>query len=105
MLVPFRKQQEKADSISAISLLSKQYLLNGDFLNLESGWQVWSHNIDFQNRLLFKMPLTLEWKVRQRSNACPNYHKNKGYLPKTSATAFTILIDAKTMLYSYSKDA
>ena len=34
---------------------------------------------------LFRMLITFEWKVLQRSAACQNEFKSKGYLPKTTA--------------------
>ena len=76
------------------SLSAKQNLISGYWI-LRLGRPAWSNKNSFQKYLNFLKILkilfiTFEWKVLQRSDACQNDPKNKGYLPKTSATAFTM---------------
>ena len=49
-----------------------------------------SHNNFFQTNYNFKMLITPERKVPQRSDASQKNHKSKGYPAKTSAAAFTM---------------
>ena len=59
--------------------------MNGDVLNAESEGFAQSHNNGFQTYYNFKMLITPERKVPQRSHASQNYHKSKGYPSKTAA--------------------
>ena len=54
---------KNVDSILAISLLAKQYMISGDVLNPESGMLGWSHNNGFHNILKIQMLTTLEREV------------------------------------------
>ena len=67
--------------------MAKKYLIDGDVLNAESEGSAQSHNNFFQTNYNFKMLITPERKVPQRSDASQNDHKSKGYPFKT---AFTI---------------
>ena len=67
-----------------IKLLAKKYLINGDVLNAESEGSAQSHNNCFQTNYNFKMLITPERKVPQRSDASQNDPS------KTSAAAFTM---------------
>ena len=60
---------------------------NGDVLNAESVGSAQSHNNCFQTKYNFKMLITPERKVPQRSDASQNDHKSKDYPAKT----FTLL--------------
>ena len=63
--------------------MAKKYLINGDVLNAESVGSSQSHNNCFQTNYNFKMLITPERKVPQRSDASQNDHKSKGYPYKT----------------------
>ena len=49
-----------------------------------------TYNNCFQTNYNFKMLITPERKVPQRSDASQNDHKSKGYPSKTSEAAFTM---------------
>ena len=68
----------------------KKYLINGDVLNAESEGSAQSHNNCSQTNYNFKMLITPERKVPQRSDTSQNDHKSKGYPSKRSAAAFTM---------------
>ena len=69
-----------------IRLLAKKYLINGDVLNAESEGSAQSHNNCSQTNYNFKMLITPERKVPQRSDTSQNDHKSKGYPSKTAFT-------------------
>ena len=84
-----RIKSEKSDLIFYQTFGKKRYLINGDVLNAESEGSAQSHNNCSQTNYNFKMLITPERKVPQRSDTSQNDHKSKGYPSKTSA-AFTI---------------
>ena len=69
--------------------MAKKYLINGDVLNPEPEGSAQSHNNSFQTNYNFKMFITSERKVPQRSDASQIDHKSRGYPSKTSL-AFTM---------------
>ena len=64
----------------------KKYFINGDVLNAESEGSAQSHNNCSQTNYNFKMLLTPERKVPQRSDTSQNDNKSKGYPTKTSTS-------------------
>ena len=85
-----RIKSEKSDLIFYQTFGKKKYLINGDVLNAESEGSAQSHNNCSQTNYNFKMLITPERKVPQRSDTSQNDHKSKGYPSKTSAAAFTM---------------
>ena len=90
------KSRKKSDKVGKVGFdflsdfWQKKYLINGDVLNAESEGSAQSHNNCSQTNYNFKMLITPERKVPQRSDTSQNDHKSKGYPSKTSAAAFTM---------------
>ena len=59
--------------------MAKEYLINGDVLNPVSEGSAQSHNNSFLTNYNFKMLITPERKVPQRSDASQNDHKSLYY--------------------------
>ena len=69
----------------------KKYIrINGDVLNAESEGSAQSHKNCSQPNYNFKMLITPERKVPQRSDTFQNDHNSKGYPSKTLTAAFTM---------------
>ena len=78
------KRQKKSEKVKQVGFdflsdfWQKKYLINGDVLNAESERSAQSHNNCFQtNYYNFKMLITPEQKVPQRSDAFQNDHKSR----------------------------
>ena len=62
-------KSERSDLIFFLTFAKKKYLINGDVLNVESEGSAQRHNNCFQKNYNFKMLLTPQRKVPQRSDA------------------------------------